>query len=196
MRKTSLIIVIACIFFGCGPFQKALRVEPKGNASQPEAAAEQSTDRDETDVGRVAREMMADCLSGAWIPAYVGVTGDKPVVTVGPIHDWTDEGIDARTFTAGCEQELSESDQVSFAASQRRPEEAGEESSDQQEFVSRETIRQIKVEAGANFVLVGAIRSMADTTAGSGSPYYQVELEMINTKTMARVWRGSERINK
>jgi hypothetical protein len=140
--------------------------------------------------------MMADCLSRAWIPAYVGVTGNKPVVTVGPVHDWTGEGIDAETFAISCEQEFLRSDQVNFAASQRQPEDVGGESRDQQEFVARETIRQIKTETGANFVLTGAIRSMAEVTAGSSSPYYQVELEMINTKTMAKVWEGKRKIGR
>ena len=140
--------------------------------------------------------MITDCLSGAWIPAYLGVTGDKPVVTVGPIHDWTGERIDIQPIVKSCEQELSKSEQVGFVAWQGRSEETGEEAAEKQELTSPDAIKQIKSETGANFILVGAVRQITDKTAADSLAHFQVELEMVNTRTMARVWSGSEKIGK
>jgi len=201
MKNACLIAAVCCLVIGCGPFKKAQRVEPDATAareaaSRSETAAGQSAGWTSADARRVAREMMADCLAGAWIPAYLGVTGDKPLVAVGPIHDLTGQRIDTEPILKSCEQELSKSAQVSFVACQRGSQEPGEEGADKQELVSLETIKRIKSETGANFVLVGAVRQMNDKTAAGSPPYYQVEQEMINTKTMTRVWSGSEKIGQ
>jgi hypothetical protein len=201
MKTASLIPLLFCLAVACGPFKKAPRVEPGTAATpepvgRPETTSEQSTKWDDRHLDHVAKEMITECLSRVWIPAYLGVTGEKPVVTVGTIHDWTGEGIDVETIATSCERELSKSEQVGFAAYQRRPKEPGKEGEQKQEFVSPEIIRQIRSETGANFVLAGAVRSQADTTGAGGSPYYQVELEMINTKTMTRVWSGSGKIGE
>ena len=171
MKTASLMLLLFFLVLSCGPFKRAQRVEAE-KTETPEPA------------------------TTSWIPAYLGVIGEKPVVTVGPIHDWTGEGIDAETIATGCEQELSKSEQVSLAACERRSQEPGKEGGEKQEFVSPEIIRQIRSETGANFVLTGAIRSLADTTGAGSSPYYQVELEMINTKTMTRVWSGRGMISE
>jgi len=193
VKKASLILLVVCLALACGPFKKAERVQPEP-ATQPEARTGEGEKGSSVSASRVAGEMTADCLSRAWIPAYVGVTGNKPVVTVGPIHNWTDEQIDTKPFAASCERELSQSDQVSFVASQRQWGQSGEKGGHQKEFVSPETVGRIKTETGANFILAGAIRLMSDKTEGGSSPYHQLELEMINIKTMARVWEGSKQI--
>jgi hypothetical protein len=194
MKSACLIAVISCLVLCCGPFKRAHRVQPKNTEARE--AAGHGAEWNFADARPVVREMITDCLSGAWIPAYVGVTGNKPLVTVGPVHGWAGEGIDAETFVKACQQELSKSEQVNFVACQSRSEEPGEEGADKQEFVSPETIKRIKSETGATFILVGAIRSTGDQTAAGSSPYLQVELEMINSKTLARVWSGSGQIGE
>ena len=201
MKSACLIAVVSCLLLCCGPLKRIHRVQPR-TASAQEAASRSETvpghdaECNAADAHRVSRKMMTDCLSGAWIPAYLGVTGDKPVVTVGPIHDWTGERIDIQPIVKSCEQELSKAEQVSFVVRQSRSEEIGEEGADKQELASPETIKQIKSETGANFILVGAVRQMNDKTAADSPPYCQVELEMINTKTLARVWSGSAKVGE
>ena len=201
MKSACLIAVVSCLLLCCGPFKRAHRVEPKTTAAgeetgRSETGAGYSAEWNAVDARRLAREMMTDCLSGAWIPAYLGVTGNKPLATVGPIRDWTGKGIDAETFGQACEQELSKSEQVSFAPCRRLPEEPGMEGEEKQEFVSPETIGQIKTETGATFILVGAVRSVDEKTAAGSPSYFRVELEMINTRTMARVWSGRGKIGE
>jgi len=201
MKKASLIFLVICLVLGCGLFRKTSRVEHQVTtsheaATQSATTTEPSGNWNDAEARRIAREMMADCLSRAWIPAYEGITGNKPVVTVGPIRNWTGEQIDTKTFTTHFEQELSKSDQVSFVSNQGEPGEAPEEGHTQQEFASRETIKRIKAETGANFILVGAIKSITDATEGTKVAYYQSDLEMINTKTLAKVWAGTKKIAK
>ena len=200
MKSACLIAAVCCLVIGCGPFKKAQHVEPdaaaREAAGRSETAAGQSAGWHSADARRVAREMITDCLSGAWIPAYLGVTGDRPVVTVGPIHDWTGQGVETGPIAQSCEQELSKFEQVSYAAWQGRSQETGEEGADRQEFVSPETIKQIKSETGANFLLVGAVRQINGNTATDSPPHFQVELAMVNTKTMTKVWSGSTKVDE
>lgn len=200
MKKASLIFLVICLVLGCGLFRKTSRVEHQATtrheAATQSAATELSGNWNDAEARRIAREMMADCLSRAWIPAYEGITGNKPVVTVGSIHNWTGEQIDTKTFITHFEQELSNSDQVSFVSNQGEPGEVPEEGHTQQEFASRETIKRVKAETGANFMLVGAIKSIADATEGTKVAYYQTDLEMINTKTLAKVWASTKKIAK
>jgi hypothetical protein len=201
MKSACLIAAVCCLVISCGPFKKAQRVEPdataaKEDASRSETVADRSAEWSAANARRLAREMMTDCLSGAWIPAYLGVTGNQPLATVGPVHDWTGQGIDTQPMVKSCEQELSKSEQVSFMVCQSRSEEPDEEGADKQEFVSPETIKRIKSETRATFILVGAVRSIDDKTEAGSPPYYQVELEMVNTKTLARVWSGIGKIGE
>jgi hypothetical protein len=201
MRSACLIAAVSCLLLCCGPFKRIHRAQPPNSTAQ-EAASRSDTVAghnvvwNAADARHLAREMMTDCLSGPWIRAYLGVTGNKPVVTVGPVHDWTAEGIDSEPVVKSCEQELSKSEQVSFVVCPSRSEEAGHEGAGKQEFVSPETIKRIKSETGATFILVGAVRWISDKTAGGSPPYYQIELEMINTKTLAGVWSGSGKIGQ
>jgi hypothetical protein len=200
MKSACLVAAVCCLAIGCGPFKKAQHVEPdaaaREAAGRSETAAGQSAGWSAADARRVAREMITDCLSGAWIPAYLGVTGDKPVVTIGPIHNWTGERIDIQPIIKSCEQELSKSGQVSFVMGQSRSDKTDEGGADKQELVSPETIKQIKSETGANFILVGAVRQINGKTATDSPPHFQVELEMVNTKTMTKVWSGSTKVGE
>ena len=195
MKRTFLIILVVCLVLGCGSSKKVSRIESK-TATQPETTTDLSSKWDNTDSRLVVREMMADCLSRAWIPAYVGVTGDKPVVTVGPVHNRTGERIDVKNLITNFEKELKNSDQINFIACQNQRDEISDEGQKEQEYASHETIRRIRAETGANFILVGALKSITDVTGGTKVAYYQTDLEMINTKTMAKVWAGTKRIKK
>lgn len=202
MKKAFLILLVICLLLGCGSFRKAHRIEPeavthkKTHPIEPETVTDLSGKWNDTDARLVAREMIADCLSRAWIPAYVGVTGGKPVVTIAPIHNRNGERIDTKTLAIHFERELLNSDQISFISSRGQRDEIRDERLDEHEFASRETIKRISAETGANFILVGAIKSTTDEIQGAKVVYYQTDLEMINVKSMAKVWKGTKTIKK
>lgn len=165
-------------------------------AGQAKTAVQPDTEWSKTEVDRLARSLMDECLSWAWTSAYVGVAGEKPLVTVGPIYNRTSEKIDPGILTDALERELSKSDQVTFVGSKRKWDEPVGDSLDQEESVSREILTEINQETGADFVLAGSV-SLANLETESGSSgRYRVDLEMINVKTMARVWEDSKLVEK
>ncbi|MEW5922430.1 MAG: penicillin-binding protein activator LpoB, partial [Candidatus Zixiibacteriota bacterium] len=94
------------------------------------------------------------------------------------------------------ERELINSGRVRFVASSGQRDEIRGERFDQQEFASQETMKKIRNETGADFILMGAIKTIVDQVEGTKVVYYQTDLEMINIESMEKVWIGTKKIKK
>jgi uncharacterized protein (TIGR02722 family) len=189
VKKAFVIILVMCLAVACGSSRKVYRIEP-------ETVTDLSGRWNDTDARLVAEEMVSDCLSRPWLLDWVGAAGSKPVVTVGTIRNRSSEHIDTETFTTDFERELINSGQVRFVASRGQRDEIRDERSDQQEWASLETMKRIRAETGADFILVGAIKSIVDEIEGTRVVYYQTDLEMIDIESIEKVWIGSKKIKK
>lgn len=189
MKKAFVVLLVLCLSLACSSSRKVYRIEP-------ETVTDLSGRWNDTDARLVAEEMIADCLSRVWITNYVTATGAKPVVTVGTIRNKSSEHIDTETFTTDFERELINSGQVGFVASHTQRDEIRDERFDQQEWASPETMKRIRAETGADFILVGAIKSIVDEIEGTRVVYYQTDLEMIKIESMEKVWIGTKKIKK
>ena len=189
MKRAFVIILVMCLAVACGSSRKVYRIEP-------ETVTDLSGRWNDTDARLVAEEMVSDCLSRPWLLDWVANTGGKPVVTVGTIRNRSSEHIDTETFTTDFERELINSGQVRFVASRGQRDEIRDERFDQQEWASPETMKRIRAETGADFILVGAIKSIIDEIEGTRVVYYQTDLEMIDIESIEKVWIGSKKIKK
>jgi len=188
--KKVIIIGLALMFMlGCGSSKKVYRLEP-------ETVTDVSGKWNDTDARLVAEEMVTDALSRVWLTNFVEKNGRKPVVTVGDIRNMSSEHIDTEVFTTDFERELINSGQVRFVAAPDQRQELREERFDQQDFASPETVKKIRNETGADFMLLGAIKTIVDEVEGTRVVFYQTDLEMINVETMEKVWIGSKKIKK
>jgi hypothetical protein len=70
------------------------------------------------------------------------------------------------------------------------------ERSEQQEFASAETMKRMRNELGADFMLQGAIKSIVDQEEGKQVVFYQTDLTLVNIETMEKVWLGQKKIKK
>ena len=189
MKKAFVVLLVFCLSLACGSSRKVYRIEP-------ETVTDLSGRWNDTDARLVAEEMIADCLSRVWLTDYAAAAGEKPVVTVGTIRNKSSEHIDTETFTSDFERELLNSGQVKFVASRDQRDEIRDERLDQQEWASLETMKRIRAETGADFILVGAIKTIVDEIEGTRVVYYQTDLEMINIESMEKVWIGTKKIKK
>ncbi|PKK83456.1 MAG: penicillin-binding protein activator LpoB [candidate division Zixibacteria bacterium HGW-Zixibacteria-1] len=162
----------------------------------PETQTDLSGNWNDTDARLVAQEMITDAVARVWITDFAAATGNKPVVTVGTIRNMSSEHIDTETFTADFERELINSGKVRFVASSGQRDEIRGERFDQQDFASKETMKKIRNETGADFILMGAIKTIVDQVEGIKVVYYQTDLEMINIESMEKVWIGTKKIKK
>jgi uncharacterized protein (TIGR02722 family) len=189
VKKILLVLLLAVLVAGCGSSKKVYRIEPG-------TVTDLSGKWNDTDARLVAEEMIRDCVSRPWLTEFAAAKGTKPVVTVGTIRNNSSEHIDTEVFTTDFERELINSGQVRFVASRDQKQEIREERFDQQEFASPETMKQIRAETGADFLLLGGIKSIVDEVEGVRVVFYQTDLEMVNIETMEKVWIGTKKIKK
>lgn len=189
VKKAFFLVVILFVVLGCGSSRTVTRLEP-------ETVTDVSGAWNDTDARLVAEEMIKDCLSRPWVTDFAAAAGKKPVVTVGTIANNTSEHIDAETFTTDFERELLNSGQVKFVASRDQRDEIRDERMDQRDFASKETMKKIRNETGADFILLGSIKSIADEAEGLRVMYYQTDLELINIESNEKVWIGTKKIKK
>ena len=189
MKKVLLLCLIAVLVAGCGSSQKVYRIDT-------ETVTDVSGKWNDTDARLVAEEMVNDCLSRPWLLDFVAAAGQKPFVTVGPIRNMSAEHIDTETFTTDFERELLNSGQVKFVATRDQRDDVRDERYDQRDFASRETMKELRAETGADFILLGAIKTIVDEAGDTRVVFYQTDLELINIESAEKVWIGNKKIKK
>jgi uncharacterized protein (TIGR02722 family) len=150
----------------------------------------------DTDAKLVAGEMVSDCLARVWLTDFIAAQGEKPVVTVGTIRNMSSEHIDTDVFSSDFERELINSGKVRFVASREQRGEIRDERMDQQSYSSEETMKKFGREVGADFILLGAVKSITDQIENKSAVFYQTDFELINLETNEKVWIGSKEIKK
>jgi uncharacterized protein (TIGR02722 family) len=188
--KWILIAALSLTLLGCGGGGKQVtRLDP---AQQTDLSGKWN----DTDSRLVAEEMIRDCLSRPWLTEFARTKGAKPVVTVGTIDNLSHEHIAIETFIADFERELVNSAQVRFVAAADWRAEIRKERQEQQEFASAETMKRMRNELGADFMLQGSIKSIVDQEEGKQVVFYQTDLTLVNIETMEKVWLGQKKIKK
>jgi len=150
----------------------------------------------DTDSQLVAREMVEDALSRAWISKFLQTEGKDPVVIVGQIRNLSHEHINTNTFIADIERELINSGEVQFVAAASAREEIREERADQDLNASEATRNEMGQEYGADFMMQGQINTIIDVDGSTQVRFYQVNLELISISDNRKVWIGQKKIKK
>lgn len=190
MKYVVVLGLLALLVAGCGG----------GGRTVTRLDSEQVTDLsggwNDTDARLVAEEMVKDALARPWLNDFSRATGNKPVVTVGTFRNQTSEHINTETFSKDFERELINSGQVRFVAARDQRAEIRDERQEQQEFASRETVKKLREETGADFVLLGSVKDIVDEIEGVKTVFYQTDFELINVETTEKVWIGTKKIKK
>lgn len=189
MRSITTAILAAVLIVGCGASKKVTRLDSN-------TVTDLSGKWNDTDSRLVSEEMISDCLTRAWIIDFIEDKGHKPVVTVGMVRNLSDEHINTETFTIDMERELINSGQVRFVASRDQRREIRDERAEQQEYASDETVKKMREETGADFIIQGSIKTILDQAKGIRVIFYQTDLEMINVESNEKVWIGTKKIKK
>ncbi|HEQ98070.1 MAG TPA: penicillin-binding protein activator LpoB [candidate division Zixibacteria bacterium] len=189
MKKIIILGLVLLIIAGCSSQREVTRLDP-------ESTTDLSGKWNDTDSRLVAEEMITDALNRPWLINFVEQNGERPVVTVGRIRNNSSEHIDVETFTTDFERELLNSGKVRFVANKFQREDVRDERLDQDEWASAETRKRLREELGADFILLGAIKSITDQLEGKMTVSYQTDLELINIETNEKVWIGSKSIKK
>ena len=150
----------------------------------------------DTDSRLVSEEMIRDVLGRPWIDRFIAEKGNLPAVIVGEVRNLSHEHINVATFVGDIERELINSGGVVFVASKTERGEIREERQDQELNASSETAKQMGLELGADFMLVGVINTILDTEDDEQVRFYQIDLSLISLADNRKVWVGQKKIKK
>lgn len=189
--KTKLLFVcsIFCIFgfLGCGT-----------TSSSSVSRIDSSTQTDlsgywnDTDVRIVAENLINQCVNAPSIAAFSYGKHREPVVIIGTFKNQSDEHIDTTILSKKFEIALINSGKVDFVASSSERGEIRTERNEQQIYASESTAKSIGNETGADFMLIGAVKTIVDSADGQTARTYYVTAELIDIETNRKLWAGED----
>ncbi len=185
--KFALLAFTGLIFSACAPV----------NRVDTNTVTDLSGNWNDTDSRLVAEEMITDCSKRPWLGRFTAAhAGAQPRVIVGTIKNRSNEHIPVTTFTKDLEKELLNNGTMKFVASKDERSEVRDEREDQQANSSAETMKRMRNETGADFMLIGNIDQIDDAKGGTSAKVYQVNLELVDMESNEKVWIGTKDIKK
>jgi len=194
MNRVRFVACVASIgagllFAGCGPSKVVSRIPE-------DSTTDLSGSWNDTDSRLVSEEMIQDCLSRPWKTKHWERFGKKPVVIVGIVRNRSSEHIPVGTFIGDVERAFVNTGEVDVVASAEEREQVRDERSDQQSNASEETMKRFGLEKGADYMLGGVINTITDEEGGEKVVFYQVDLNLVDLESNAKVWLGQKKIKK
>jgi uncharacterized protein (TIGR02722 family) len=150
----------------------------------------------DTDSRMVAESMMKEALEYPWLNNFSSSKRRQPVVVVGAIMNNSHEHIDVNTFVADLERELTNSQKVTFVAGKGDREELRTERKEQAMYAREDTQKAPGKEIGADYMMKGTIATILDEAEGTKAVFYQIDLQMVDLESNAKVWYGQKKIKK
>lgn len=188
--STINFLVVIIMFLGCSSHKTVERIET-------DTTVDLSGRWNDTDSRQVSEAMILDCLNHPWITNHMTQSkAVKPIVIVGAIRNMSMEHIAINTFVNDIERAFINSGRVSVVASAEERGELRAEKADQSEFARAETIKRMRREHGADYMMTGEINSIQDREGGTQVTFYQVDLILTDIESNEKVWLGQEKIKK
>ena len=174
---------------GCGAETKVTRVDSG-------VVTDLSGRWNDTDSRMVAETMVKDALEYPWLNKFTSSKQRQPVVVVGTIVNSSTEHISTQIFVTDLERELTNSQKVTFVAGKGDRDEVRTERKEQAMFAREDTQKAPGKEIGADYMMKGEISTILDEVDGTKAVFYQVDLQMIDLESNAKVWYGQKKIKK
>lgn len=174
---------------GCGAETKVTRVDAG-------VVTDLSGRWNDTDSRMVAETMVKESLDYPWLGNFTQSKRRQPVVVVGTILNSSHEHISVQTFVTDLERELTNSQKVTFVAGKGERDELRTERKEQAMFSREDTQKAPGKEIGADYMMKGTISTILDELDGTKAVFYQVDLQMVDLESNAKVWYGQKKIKK
>jgi len=190
-HRSSIVAMVSVVLAlsGCGHETKVTRVDT-------EVVIDLSGRWNDTDSRMVAEAMVKDALQYPWLGNFEKASQRQPVVVVGTVLNSSHEHINVQTFITDLERELTNSQKITFVAGKGERDEVRSERKEQAIYAREETQKAPGKETGADFMMKGTIATILDEADGAKAIFYQVDLQMIDLESNAKVWYGQKKIKK
>jgi uncharacterized protein (TIGR02722 family) len=150
----------------------------------------------DTDSRMVAESMVKEALEYSWLNSFRESKRRQPVVVVGTVMNNSHEHINVQTFVTDLERELTNSQKVTFVAGKNERDEVRTERKEQAMYAREDTQKAPGKEIGADYMMKGTIATILDEADGAKAMFYQVDLQMVDLESNAKVWFGQKKIKK
>jgi penicillin-binding protein activator len=187
--RIGLVALVVLSLAGCAQETRVTRVDS-------EVVTDLSGRWNDTDSRMVAESMIKEALEYPWLNNFSSSKRRQPVVVVGAIMNNSHEHIDVNTFVADLERELTNSQKVTFVAGKGDREELRTERKEQAIHAREDTQKAPGKEIGADYMMKGTIATILDEAEGTKAVFYQIDLQMVDLESNAKVWYGQKKIKK
>jgi uncharacterized protein (TIGR02722 family) len=189
MKKRIFIIlcVLAVLLVGC----TSTRVKRVSGGEKIDL----SGNWNDTDIQMISNSMIEDCLKGSWIKARTKA-GGKPVVVIGVIENRSSEHIDTTIISKKLEAALINSGKVVTVNDFENRDLLLAEREYQQGNASSKTAKVSGKEIGADYMLLGSVKTNFDQEGKKSVRTYYVDLELVNIETGVKVWMNEDAVKK
>jgi uncharacterized protein (TIGR02722 family) len=184
-----LLVLVLIGFSGCGGETRVTRVDSG-------VVTDLSGRWNDTDSRMVAESMVKEALEYPWLNNFSQSKRRQPVVVVGTVMNNSHEHINVQTFVTDLERELTNSQKVTFVAAKNEREEVRTERKEQAMYSREDTQKSPGKEIGADYMMKGTIATILDEADGTKAMFYQVDLQMVDLESNAKVWYGQKKIKK
>ena len=187
-RVAALVLLLAGLA-GCGAETKVTRVDAG-------VVTDLSGRWNDTDSRMVAESMVKEALEYPWLSNFSQTNRRQPVVVVGTVLNNSHEHINVQTCVTDLERELTNSQKITFVAGKSEREEVRVERKEQAMYSREDTQKAPGKEIGADYMMKGTIATILDEADGTKAMFYQVDLQMVDLESNAKVWFGQKKIKK
>jgi penicillin-binding protein activator len=150
----------------------------------------------DTDIRLVSEDLIKSCLRSDWLVVFNRMNKRVPVVIVGNFHNLSAERIDTSIITKKIEAALVNSGKIILVASNDERSGIRDERIDQQLYSNPQTTKAIAMETGADFMLIGSVKTVTDRLGNKTVQTYYVSAELVELETTRKVWLDEEAIKK
>ena len=179
--------VLMCLLVGlsaCGGETRVTRIDA--------VVTDLSGRWNDTDSRIVAESMVKEALEYPWLNTFSQSKRRQPVVVVGTVLNSSHEHINVHTFVTDLERELTNSQKVTFVAGKNERDEVRSERKEQAMYAREDTQKAPGREIGADYIMKGTIATILDEADGTKAMFYQVDLQMVDLESNAKVWFGQK----
>lgn len=187
--RVAVLAVLLAGVAGCGAETKVTRVDAG-------VVTDLSGRWNDTDSRMVAESMVKEALEYPWLNNFSLSKRRQPVVVVGTVLNNSHEHINVQTFVTDLERELTNSQKVTFVAGKTEREEVRTERKEQAMYAREDTQKAPGKEIGADYMMKGTIATILDEADSTKAMFYQVDLQMVDLESNAKVWFGQKKIKK
>jgi uncharacterized protein (TIGR02722 family) len=187
--RVAVLSVLVAGLAGCGAETKVTRVDAG-------VVTDLSGRWNDTDSRMVAESMVKEALEYPWLNTFSQTKRRQPVVVVGTVLNNSHEHINVQTFVTDLERELTNSQKITFVAGKSEREEVRTERKEQAMYAREDTQKAPGKEMGADYMMKGTIATILDEADGTKAMFYQVDLQMVDLESNAKVWFGQKKIKK